>query len=139
MIDYRSLSGRTALIGFALALLLAWVCYRPALTGAYQLDDFSNLGGLSQVSDWDSGLDFTLSGRAGPLGRPIALATFAVQAESWTQGAAAFLRVNFLIHLLKLLPRKHNLLQKTSAYCIAPPDRPLGQQRVDHAGWAGLG
>jgi hypothetical protein len=100
VIDYRSLSGRTALIGFALALLLAWVCYRPALTGAYQLDDFSNLGGLSQVSDWDSGLDFTLSGRAGPLGRPIALATFAVQAESWTQGAAAFLEVNFLIHLL---------------------------------------
>jgi len=100
VIDYRSATGRTALIGFALALLLAWVCYQPALSGAYQLDDFSNLGGLSRVSDFDTALDFTLSGRAGPLGRPIALATFAWQASSWEQGATAFLTVNFLIHLL---------------------------------------
>lgn len=100
MIDYRSAPGRAALIGFALALLLAWTCYQPALSGAYQLDDFSNLGGLTRVSDFDTALDFTLSGRAGPLGRPIVLATFAWQAESWEQGATAFLTVNFLIHLL---------------------------------------
>lgn len=103
MIDYRSLRGRAALIGFAFALLLAWTCYRPALNGAYQLDDTSNLGGLSRVSDFDTALDFTVSGRAGPLGRPISLATFAAQADSWADGAAAFLKVNFLIHLLNAL------------------------------------
>jgi len=80
--------------------LLAWTCYRPALSGAFQLDDLSNLGGLSRVSDLDSGLRFTLSGNAGPLGRPIALATFAWQAESWGQGATAFLRTNVLLHIL---------------------------------------
>jgi hypothetical protein len=91
---------RISLFAFVLALLLAWVCYSPALSGSFQLDDVSNLGGLSRVSDLDSGLRFTLSGEAGPLGRPIALATFAWQAESWAQGAAAFLRTNLLIHLL---------------------------------------
>jgi len=91
---------RIALVALALVLLLAWTCYRPALSGAFQLDDIPNLGGLSRVSDLDSGLRFTLSGDAGPLGRPIALATFAWQAESWAQGASAFLRTNVLIHIL---------------------------------------
>ena len=100
MIDVRSLSGRAALVGFVLALVLAWFCYRPALSGALQLDDVSNLGELSRVSDIESALDFTLSGRAGPLGRPIALATFAAQADHWGQGAGAFLQVNILLHLL---------------------------------------
>lgn len=91
---------RFALLAFALAFLLAWSCYRPALSGAFQLDDFSNLGGLSSIGDFHSGLNFVLSGSAGPLGRPIALLTFAAQADSWEQGARAFLQVNFLIHLL---------------------------------------
>lgn len=89
-----------ALFVFALALLLAWTCYRPALGGAFQLDDFSNLGDLSSVDDFDSGLNFVLTGEAGPLGRPIALLTFALQADRWEQGASAFLQINFLIHLL---------------------------------------
>ncbi|MGI9272190.1 MAG: hypothetical protein ACR2QT_10475 [Woeseiaceae bacterium] len=100
MIDFRSLHRRAALVGFVFALLFAWACYRPAVTGAFQLDDFSNLGGLSRVSDLDTALDFMISGRAGPLGRPISLATFAAQADSWAQGASAFLEINFLIHLL---------------------------------------
>ncbi len=100
MIERPFTEHRIALVAFALVLLLAWTCYRPALSGAFQLDDVSNLGGLSRVSDLDSGLRFTLSGNAGPLGRPIALATFAWQAESWGQGASTFLQTNVLIHLL---------------------------------------
>jgi hypothetical protein len=92
--------GRAGLIGFGLVLLLAWACYRPALTGAFQLDDAANLGGLTQVSDFAAAFDFTFSGKAGPLGRPIVLATFAVQADHWEQGAGAFLKVNVIIHLL---------------------------------------
>lgn len=100
MIERPVVEQRIALVAFALAIMLAWVCYTPALSGAFQLDDFSNLGGLSRINDFDSGLNFVLSGNAGPLGRPIALATFAAQADSWEQGARAFLQVNILIHLL---------------------------------------
>jgi len=92
--------GRLAQIAFVLLLFLTWVCYQPAIDGSFQLDDRSNLQDLSRVSDFDSGVNFALSGSAGPLGRPLALATFAMQAAAWDDGAAGFLRVNILIHLL---------------------------------------
>jgi hypothetical protein len=82
---------------------MAWACYWPALSGDFQLDDMPNLGGLAHVSDYDSALDFVLGGKAGPLGRPIALLTFAWQADSWQQGAAPFLKFNLLLHLLNAL------------------------------------
>lgn len=85
---------------FALVLALGWFCYRPAFQGAFELDDLSNLGGLSSVDSKDALWDFVLSGEAGPLGRPIALLTFAWQADEWNEGAGAFLRINALIHLL---------------------------------------
>lgn len=94
---------RIALIGFGLALVLAWVSYQPAVSGDWQLDDRANLGGLAAVTDADSTLDFILAGAAGPLGRPIALASFAAQAGSWGDGAAPFLKVNIAIHLLNAI------------------------------------
>ena len=91
---------RLVLIGFCAVLALAWFCYQPAISGAFQFDDYFNLGGLENVEDARSAIDFTFSGIAGPTGRPLALASFALQAEHWDQGAAAFLKVNILIHLL---------------------------------------
>ncbi len=100
MIDTRSTEGRLALVGLVAMLVLAFFCYRPALTGAFQLDDASNLGDLSWVEDFSTGMDYALDGEAGPLGRGIALATFAMQAEHWDQNPTAFLNVNLAIHLI---------------------------------------
>ena len=100
MIADRFQADRFALPAFGIVLLVAWFCYAPALDGDFLLDDQSNLGGLALVSDYDSGVDFILSGDAGPTGRPLALASFALQADEWTEGPAAFLAVNILIHLL---------------------------------------
>jgi len=94
---------RLSLLGFLLVLVLAWFCYRPALSGAFQLDDISNLADVAQVEDPASAIDFILSGTAGPVGRPLALLTFALQAKQWEQGASAFLQTNVLIHLLNAL------------------------------------
>ena len=91
---------RLVLIGFCAVVALAWFCYQPAISGAFQFDDNVNLGGLAKIDDARSAFDFVFSGVAGPTGRPLALASFALQAESWDQGAAAFLKVNILIHLL---------------------------------------
>jgi len=93
-------SRRLSLLGLVFVLLLTWFCYRPALSGAFLLDDLSNLGGLARVDDSRSFVNFVLSGRAGPLGRPMALWSFAMQADHWEQGAHAFLRVNILIHMI---------------------------------------
>jgi len=91
---------RLVLIGFGAVVALAWFCYQPAISGAFQLDDAFNLSGLAQVDDARSAFDFVFSGISGPTGRPLALASFVLQAENWDQGAAAFLKVNILIHLL---------------------------------------
>ena len=86
----------------ALIALLAvgWLFYQPALSGTFMLDDHSNLGGLESVSDARSALHFVLSGDSGPLGRPLALASFLPQASAWGVDATPFLRVNILVHLL---------------------------------------
>lgn len=94
---------RLSLFGFLAVLVLTWFCYRPALSGDFQLDDIPNLAGLAAIEDFSSAADFVLSGTAGPSGRPLALLSFALQAEHWEQGAEAFLRVNILIHLLNAL------------------------------------
>jgi hypothetical protein len=81
-------------------LAIGWFVYRPALSGTFLLDDASNLGDLSTVTDFESAMNFALSGSGGPLGRPLALATFAAQASDWDSNPAAFLSVNILVHLL---------------------------------------
>jgi protein O-mannosyl-transferase len=88
-----------AVLVLSLTILCAWFAYAPALGGAFLLDDVSNLSGLRLIEDRLSALVFIFSGDAGPVGRPLALATFVPQAESWGQTAEPFLLVNILIHL----------------------------------------
>ncbi|MEX2495821.1 MAG: tetratricopeptide repeat protein [Woeseia sp.] len=95
-------TGRQRLIAtllLGLTVLCAWFSYAPALGGAFLLDDVSNLNGLRLVEDRLSALIFVLSGDAGPVGRPLALATFVPQAAAWGKTAEPFLLVNILIHL----------------------------------------
>ena len=86
-----------------LALLVAWFAYAPGISGGLHFDDPSNLGGLAQVQDRDSALRFIVSGDAGPLGRPLALATFVPQAAAWPDRPDVFLRTNILIHLFNAI------------------------------------
>ena len=89
-----------AVLSLGAILVIAWFAYAPALSSVYVLDDRANLGGLESVSDTISALNFIFSGHAGPLGRPIALATFVPQAAAWGETAEPFVRVNILIHLV---------------------------------------
>ena len=81
-------------------LAVGWLVYRPALGGTFLLDDHSNLAGLASVTELRSALHFVLSGDAGPLGRPLALASFLPQASAWGTDATPFIRANILIHLI---------------------------------------
>jgi len=80
-------------------LVAGWLVYRPALSGTFLLDDHANLAGLQTVDDMDSALHFVLTGDSGPLGRPLALASFLPQASAWGLDATPFIQVNILIHL----------------------------------------
>jgi tetratricopeptide (TPR) repeat protein len=98
-------AGRQRLLASLLLGLIVtcgWFVYAPAVGGAFLLDDISNLSGLRIVEDRLSALIFIFSGDAGPVGRPLALATFVPQATAWGETAEPFLRMNILIHLLNV-------------------------------------
>ena len=84
----------------AAVLLLGWFIYQPASNSVHLLDDRSNLAGLESVHDARTALQFAVSGKAGPVGRPLSLATFLPQAAMWNKSATPFIQVNIAIHLL---------------------------------------
>ena len=89
-----------AVIILMAGLLVTWFAYAPGMSGTTHFDDHSNLGQLAGIEDSTSALRFISSGRAGPLGRPLALASFVPEAYAWPQLTEVFLRTNILIHLL---------------------------------------
>lgn len=90
---------RLILLGLAAILLVvtAWI-YSFGLTGTWHFDDQGNLYGLADITDWTSWWHFVLSGIAGPTGRPLSLATFALQSEFWPDRPDRFLLVNIALH-----------------------------------------
>lgn len=83
----------------AAGLLTVLTLYSMGWSGTLHFDDESNLGGLYGVSDWTSAVRFSLSGEAGPTGRPLARATFALQHEAWPD-PRPFLIANTVLHLV---------------------------------------
>lgn len=90
---------RTSFVTVTALLGLCWIAYAPALSGSFLYDDWHNLAGLASVDDTFSASQFVFSGHAGPLGRPLSLATFVPQAEYWDDDARPFILVNILVHL----------------------------------------
>lgn len=88
---------------FIISLFTALLIYAPGLKGGFLFDDAPNLESLANfggINDWDSFKSFISSGVAGPLGRPIALASFVLDANFWPSPAEPFKRTNLLLHLL---------------------------------------
>lgn len=86
-----------------LLLFGGWLAYQPALGGSFLLDDVANLSELQNIDNAKSALRFVFAGSAGPVGRPLALASFLPQASSWDDGAKPFLAANIFLHLLNAL------------------------------------
>lgn len=83
-------------------LLLAWLAYRPGLSGGFLFDDFVNLPALGEsgpVDDVRTFWRYLTSGIADPTGRPLALLSFLLDARDWPADPAPFLRTNVLLHL----------------------------------------
>jgi tetratricopeptide (TPR) repeat protein len=89
-------------IFIALVLLTLWA-YRPGLSGGFLFDDFTNLpalGSYGPVDNTTTLLRYLTSGTADPTGRPLALASFLLDANDWPADPYPFKRTNLLIHLL---------------------------------------
>ncbi|ULQ46619.1 hypothetical protein JN531_016170 [Flagellatimonas centrodinii] len=76
--------------------------YWTGLSGPFLFDDHWNLsplgaeGGLQTLGHW---LRFVLGGESGPLGRPVSLASFTLNAQTWPADPWPFKLTNLLIHL----------------------------------------
>lgn len=90
---------RFALV-FAASLTLILIAYLQGISGALYYDDYGNLEKLTEIKDLQSAWVFVTSGFAGPLGRPIALASFLPHFSAWPDNSATILLVNVLIHLI---------------------------------------
>lgn len=89
-----------------LLLLLGLAVYSPGLSGGFLFDDFPNLSKMGQygeVRGWNEFRSFVFGGFAGPLGRPVSLASFLLDDWAWPSAAYGFKRTNLLIHLLTAL------------------------------------
>src|SRR5262245_35712724 len=93
--SWRALPRREqVLAGLALygALALAAWTLQPGTSGGFRFDDFSNLGGLETLKDDpgpDAVLQFFVGGISSPLGRPLSLASFALQVHDWPTDPAS--------------------------------------------------
>jgi len=99
---------------YILLIALTFLAYANGLRGGFLFDDFANLpalGASGPIHDADSFLRFVTSGSADPLGRPVALVSFLLDARDWPASPLPFKRTNLLVHvfnglLLALLLRR---------------------------------
>ncbi|BCX82747.1 protein O-mannosyl-transferase [Methylomarinovum caldicuralii] len=98
-----ALQGWLPRAALALALMAAFILYAPGLGGGFLFDDQPNLAlneALRQARPtWDSALAVIRSGNAGPLGRPVAMLSFAVNVWLTGMNPFWFKLTNVLIHL----------------------------------------
>jgi tetratricopeptide (TPR) repeat protein len=91
------------LLLMAAAIMLCWAAYAPGLRGGFLFDDFANLpslGAYGRVDNFDTFLRYITSGSADPTGRPIALLSFLIDANTWPADPFPFKRTALILHLL---------------------------------------
>lgn len=88
--------------GISACLLLTWLVYSPGLRGGFLLDDMAILPMLGErggVRDLPSLLFYLTSQTGDPLGRPVAMLSFLLDATNWPADPAPFKRTGLLIHV----------------------------------------
>jgi len=92
-----------SLLAIAALLFSAWLAYYPGIKGGFLFDDYANLPSLGETGRVDNGATFAryiTSGTADPLGRPVAMASFLIDARDWPADPEPFKRTNVLLHLV---------------------------------------
>jgi tetratricopeptide (TPR) repeat protein len=131
------------LLALILLLTATWLIYSPGLQSGFLFDDFANLptlGATGPVDNWPAFWRYITSGAADPVGRPLALLSFLLDAHDWPAAPFPFKRSNLILHLLNgvLLA----LLLRRLGRTLASPDssgRGASPTRVDLAAVLGAG
>lgn len=98
----RHLTIALFLLALTALLVLAWLAYRPGLSGAFLFDDLGSLptlGASGPVDHWSTFWRYITSGTADPTGRPLALLSFLLDARNWPADPRPFKVTNVVLHL----------------------------------------
>jgi tetratricopeptide (TPR) repeat protein len=79
------------------------LCYWPSLSGPFIFDDAPNLeliGVRGGIDSFDAFVEFVSSAQAGPLGRPLSLASFVADSRTWPADPLPFKITNLLLHFV---------------------------------------
>lgn len=88
---------------FILILFLGLIVYSSGLKGDFIFDDYPNLsdmGTYGVIDSWGKAYNFINGGFAGPTGRPISLASFLLDANTWPASPYPFKYTNLMVHVL---------------------------------------
>ena len=107
---------------FLLFVCLVLVAYHFAWTGSFHFDDAINLEPLNQFLASGDAWQWITIGTAGPTGRPIALASFLLDAPYWPHDPSGFLYTNTLIHLINGLLLALVLLRLARSQMVSERD-----------------
>lgn len=99
LVIIKDSSHRAVVMAMTLLLALTFWLYQLGFSAVFQFDDRISLAGATRVNDLTSALAYIFDGRTGTLGRPLVLATFLLQKDSWPNHPASYFLVNTLIHL----------------------------------------
>src|SRR5690554_5467874 len=100
---FKSTFRQASLLAVGVVIVVA--LYSQGWSGRWQFDDHANLAPLLDVFgngriDWESAFDFVFSGGAGPLGRPVSLASFLIDGSTWPISPSSMLYTNSLLHVI---------------------------------------
>jgi hypothetical protein len=91
-------------LGLAFLVTSTLIIYWSGLNSAFLFDDipnFESIGRYSSLGSWHDFFIYILQGDSGPLGRPISLASFYLNDQTWTNmNRFDFKYTNLLIHII---------------------------------------
>lgn len=96
------LAGRSSLLLFFLCAVVV-CCYWAGTAGGFVLDDVASLEQLgyhSKIDSLEKLAAYVFSGITGPGGRPVALLSFAANAQTWPADPYYFIVTNIFIHVV---------------------------------------
>lgn len=90
------------LAGLVATIFLTVLIYLPGLSGPFVLDDFFNLGPLTEIEGdltFDSARQFVFGNISGPTGRPASMISFLLHVQDWPDNPFPIKFTNLLLHI----------------------------------------
>jgi hypothetical protein len=84
-------------------VLLSWIVLSHGLHNQAFIDDVGNIAPVERIAKsptWETTSKVIFNNKSGPFGRPLSMASFALDAHYWPQQFSSLIRHNILLHIL---------------------------------------